>query len=333
MSNELTTVPDNIQLPAHLQGAVADNTDLQVAEDFLPRIAAKDGHFVLKKDGEEKHLPLGQPIQVVILAASPKGKACAKQFYQHGWSPDSADAPDCSSSNGVVPDAGVPAPQSQSCATCPQNAWGSGKKEDGSPSKGKACSDRKELLVVQGNNVESDIFLLSVPPTSLKPLSTYGRDLQKHNLPIAAVCTTIGFNPESPKILSFAFDSFLNEAEAATAMVRSNSAEVQEHVADTSTAPAVEEPSPSPAEDLGGFGAPAMTSETEQEPGPDLDSAGQPWDPELHASTKTMNQDGTWKKKRGAKQAAPEPTQEEAPPPPASTAPSGSALDDILDGW
>lgn len=37
----------------------------------------------------------------------------------------------------------------------------------------------------------------------------------------------------------------------------------------------------------------------------DLDSAGQPWDPEQHSSTRSKLQDGTWKKKRGQK--APEP--------------------------
>lgn len=33
---------------------------------------------------------------------------------------------------------------------------------------------------------------------------------------------------------------------------------------------------------------------------PETDSAGAEWNPELHASTKAKNQDGTWKKRRGA---------------------------------
>ena len=36
----------------------------------------------------------------------------------------------------------------------------------------------------------------------------------------------------------------------------------------------------------------------------ELDSAGHPWNPELHASTKSKNADGTWKKRRGAAQVA-----------------------------
>lgn len=43
----------------------------------------------------------------------------------------------------------------------------------------------------------------------------------------------------------------------------------------------------------------------------ELDSAGHAWSAELHASTKAKNQDGTWKKRRGAGKA------EDAPEPPA----------------
>lgn len=37
--------------------------------------------------------------------------------------------------------------------------------------------------------------------------------------------------------------------------------------------------------------------------GVEVDSAGQPWDPEQHSSTRSKLQDGTWKKKRGAAKA------------------------------
>lgn len=41
--------------------------------------------------------------------------------------------------------------------------------------------------------------------------------------------------------------------------------------------------------------------EESEEPGvtEELDSEGQPWNPELHASTKTKTSDGRWKKRRG----------------------------------
>lgn len=60
---------------------------------------------------------------------------------------------------------------------------------------------------------------------------------------------------------------------------------------------------------------------------PETDSTGAEWNPELHASTKTKNTDGTWKKRRGAGKAedAPEPpapTPGLPPLPPAPTAPA-----------
>ena len=68
----------------------------------------------------------------------------------------------------------------------------------------------------------------------------------------------------------------------------------------------------------------------------DLDSAGQPWNAELHASTKSKNADGTWKKRRGAAQAATEtvaqddaatlvPMQSAPPAPPIPAAPKPTA--------
>lgn len=38
---------------------------------------------------------------------------------------------------------------------------------------------------------------------------------------------------------------------------------------------------------------------TEQDETEELDSEGQPWDPELHASTKTKTSKGVWKKRKG----------------------------------
>lgn len=52
-------------------------------------------------------------------------------------------------------------------------------------------------------------------------------------------------------------------------------------------------------------------------PAVELDSAGQPWSAELHASSKAKISDGTWRKKRNTAEAAPAPV----PMPPAAPAP------------
>ena len=69
----------------------------------------------------------------------------------------------------------------------------------------------------------------------------------------------------------------------------------------------------------------------------DLDSDGHAWNPELHASTKSKNADGTWKKRRGTAQAAAEtvaqddaatlvPVQPAPPAPPAPAAPTAEPI-------
>ena len=47
--------------------------------------------------------------------------------------------------------------------------------------------------------------------------------------------------------------------------------------------------------------------EPDAEPADELDSSGQPWNPEHHSSGRAKVADGTWKKKRGAKPVAEEP--------------------------
>jgi len=328
MSNDLTTIPDNVQLPAHLQGEQSNASDLVVAEGGLPRVTAKDGHFVIKKDGEEKHLPLGQPVSVVILAATPRGKHCAKVFYEGAWSADSADAPDCSSADGIRPDAGVPNRQAESCAMCPQNAWGSGHDQNGQPTKGKACSDRKELLIVQSHKIGDDIFALSVPPTSLKPLSVFGRELAKHNIPMDGVKVNIGFDIEQPKVLTFSFQEFLDAESFALATERANSADVLDHVVDPDATQSVAEPVNEPVVEESTTVVEDPAEEAE------VDSAGVVWDPELHAANKSKKADGTWKAARGKKPVEQVPgvqpeSQAEAKPP----AGAQKDLDDILSDW
>lgn len=56
-----------------------------------------------------------------------------------------------------------------------------------------------------------------------------------------------------------------------------------------------------------------MLAPADADPSVERDSTGAEWNPELHASTKAKNQDGTWKKRRGAGKA------EDAPEPAAAT--------------
>ena len=83
-------------------------------------------------------------LPAIILRAKEK---FSKAFYINPYKPDVVASPDCYSLDAVRPDPLSPSLQSDTCASCPNNAFGSGKDNAGNPTKGKACNDNKMLAV------------------------------------------------------------------------------------------------------------------------------------------------------------------------------------------
>lgn len=157
-----------------------------------------DEQQLLRDDGDGPR----NSIEVVIL----KGAGyISKIWYEKGYVEGSTAAPDCFSPNGVVPDPQSVKRQSNACANCPQNVWGSKITEAGK--KGKACSDSKRLAVVPVGDIANETFggpmLLRVPAASLQDLATYGNKMQNLGYPYFAIATRIAFdaNEAYPKFL------------------------------------------------------------------------------------------------------------------------------------
>jgi hypothetical protein len=156
------------------------------------RITYKGGKWGLKYQGETRMFRRyiynngsqiddgpNPKLDVVILKVA---EQASKYFYIGSYSEGDMNPPDCWSTNGFKPDAGAPKKQSETCAGCPNNAWGSAKpRQDGTPSRGKACTDHKRLVVVPAGDIENKAYggpmLLLVPPTSLKKLAPYEQKL------------------------------------------------------------------------------------------------------------------------------------------------------------
>jgi len=115
-------------------------------------------------------------LEVVILAAQD-----ARAYYEAGLDESGGGTPpDCSSPDGITGH-GTPG---GSCDACPFSQWGSG--DDG---RGKRCAQRKQALVLtKHSNLP---YLLSVPPTSLKPLRQYMLALTGQGLPYYGVVTEL----------------------------------------------------------------------------------------------------------------------------------------------
>lgn len=270
MSNELI-IPEEI--PAYL--TVADVDAARVANEealdglmppMPPSIGISGTRFVLKKsDGTEESIKTTE-IQVIVLRAK---RELDKSYYATKYDPnkDEGNAPDCYSIDGVKPDPSSPLKQSESCAGCPQNVFGSGTGADGTPSKGKACSDNKILAAFY----KGEVYRFKIPPASLKAFAEYVRAVSSRGITLGNVVTTIGFNEKfTYAVLTFGFAGFVPEQHLGKLADLSEAQEVQDIIkakpvlapAPAQPAPAqVEEPATVDAADLGLEEEPAETAE------------------------------------------------------------------------
>ena len=137
----------------------------------INRISLKGNRFRFNVSGEQVAVADGNYIDMVIAGAMPH---IGRIFYKTGFDKTGADngPPACYSSDGVRPDARVPAEQRQNanCAGCKQNIKGS-KIVDGRSMR--ACAFKQRIVVVNpvrledGSAAENDLFALDVNGTSI----------------------------------------------------------------------------------------------------------------------------------------------------------------------
>ena len=167
------------------------------------RISIKGGFFRLIDGGKEIAQIEERYLDLVIVAAAPK---VGRTFYLAKYDSENPAAPDCWSVDGDAPSPTAAKPQSDRCATCPQNAKGSGEGDS------RACrfSQRLAVALVNAEGVQSDVLELQVPATSLfgkpegdnRPLQAYAQALAAGNAEVNMVVTRIKFDAksESPKL-------------------------------------------------------------------------------------------------------------------------------------
>lgn len=211
-------IPTNIQIPAHLQRVMGQPSALSqsVAGGIsgganYPRISIKGARFRIVEGNAETVLE-DLKLETVIVGANPR---LSKTYYASQWAPDSEpSSPDCQSLDGIRPSSDVAEPQSDLCATCPMNAWGS--KVTPTGQQIKACADQKRLAVVAANDLSGPIYQLLVTPAALKGLGAYQKELSMRGIPVEVCKTVVTFDTDAsfPKLV-FKFGGFLSEAEYA----------------------------------------------------------------------------------------------------------------------
>lgn len=169
----------------------------------------------------------GQPLPTIEVVLVKANGFPTKQYYPGAYVEGSSTPPTCWSFDGVAPDGMVEDKQSSACATCKWNAIGS-KINEATGAKGKACGDKRRVVVVSPD-FKVGPLLLSLPPTSAYDrknevneakgwyaLAQYGDFLNKHGIPYYGMVTRLGFDSRTafPKLM-FKGVRFLSEQEYA----------------------------------------------------------------------------------------------------------------------
>ena len=274
---QVTVVPAGFQLPAHLQTAEAAAAIAAynaaaaggIKIGGFPLISIKGSKFHIVKGGETTTImappqmipdPLKPGawmqstapavplmcLEAVVASANPQ---LSKTYYEGEYQPGDDKEPTCSADNGTVPDVHIVNKQSPTCATCPQNQWGS-KISKTTGKDVKACSDTKRLVLLAARDLPSEALGLSIPPASLGDWGKYVKALSERNIPVNAIVTNITFDATAsyPKLL-FSFNRVLTAAEYAAVTERAKGDDVKNIVSPVRqiALPQLAAPTPAPA--------------------------------------------------------------------------------------
>lgn len=170
------------------------------ASEIAKRIAAPSGDRIrfnanrgfITPDGME-----GEVIEAVIVDF-----VSTNLFYDGPYDRDNPQPPACFAIGAepslLVPSNNSPNRQAETCTVCPNNQFGSAPN-----GKGKACKNTRLLALVPVSALddpkeEAPIWILSVPPTSLKAFDSYVHGLAaKHKTVPIGVVTQITMDPNS----------------------------------------------------------------------------------------------------------------------------------------
>jgi hypothetical protein len=239
-------------LPAHLRNIELDETTKALmggsGGGSGKRISIRGGVFRMIVEGKEVAQNEDRSMNIVIVAANAN---VSRSFYAGDYEEGKNISPDCWSNDGVSPDVKVSEPQASKCASCPQNVAGSAKQGGG-----RACRFSQRMAVMLENDLQGDIYQLTLPAQSIfgnvengkMPMQAYAKFLGGHGLPITAVVTEMRFDTASatPK-LTFKAVRPLEADEMANCQEKGRSTEAKAAISQTPAALDGAKPKAAPA--------------------------------------------------------------------------------------
>lgn len=161
------------------------------------RISIRNNVFRLMVNGKEIDKSDERHIDVVIVNASP---SVHRMYFAGEYKPGmKLSPPACWTSDSVKPDAEVDAPQNATCAECPQNIKGSG------PNGTKACRFSRRIAVVRADDLNGDVFQVTLPSQSIfgngtaerRPLHEYTDYVRANSQNLMSVVSRMSFDMDS----------------------------------------------------------------------------------------------------------------------------------------
>jgi len=199
MSNQVSIFENNtgVTVSTPRKGALGDVFAPASTVSNTRRIQARNnGDFVRIISGQQAGDPVRDSLNVIIVGAI---KEVSREFYGSQYDPDNPTLPDCWSSRGDKPDEGCSNPQSNACATCPQNV-------QGSASGGRrACKFQRRIAVMVEGDPKGTVYQFKIPSKSLfgkgvgntHPFESYTKFLAGNGESPDTVVTQIAHDPNN----------------------------------------------------------------------------------------------------------------------------------------
>lgn len=155
---------------------------------------------------------LDNPLPIVILAYGYE-----RTYYSTAYQPDVFTTPDCYSLDGVAPAANATVPQSDRCATCRLNEYGSAPN-----GKGKGCKEGAVFAAIHADALESPEKIMSAQIVTGAPSVLNSKGFRSYmdallpNGPSWSVITMLTNEPDSRSQYALSFQATVFEQDDET---------------------------------------------------------------------------------------------------------------------
>lgn len=190
MSTDLANISNN--LPAEIREALAAD----IAAD-IGRIGSTGGKDIIRVTNRKTfELPNGDSVDE--LEAIVVHFVYRNKYYLSAYNAKKPESPACfsisESASAMIPSDNSPLKQSEACAVCQQNQFGSAQS-----GQGKACKNTVLLAVLPTDATDdTPIWLLEASPTAIKHFNSYVTKVARTaKVPVHAVVTKISFDDDS----------------------------------------------------------------------------------------------------------------------------------------